>query len=138
MRTKLCNTKIVDTSPLEKLNDGEICLEEMKIVMDRLGISCQEEDIEENWVAGVSDFSEMLVDEEPSLLEIKQVFQVFDENRDGFIDASELRRVLCGLCLIKEGSKLEECRKMVCAFDQNEDGLLDFEEFVAFMDKCFH
>lgn len=129
----------VESCPLEKLTDGEICMEEMKIVMDRLGIACEEGDDHhdvENWNIEVSEFSRILLDEEPSLLEIKQAFEVFDENTDGFVDATELQRVLCGSCM-KEGSELEECRRMVLAFDGNGDGLLDFEDFVALMDKCF-
>ncbi|XP_027154026.1 probable calcium-binding protein CML45 [Coffea eugenioides] len=134
----ISDMKVVETYPTAKPSaSGEICMEEIKTVLTRLGIACDQEgndDDVENWK--VSEFSDIMLDEEPSLEEIKQVFRVFDENNDGFIDAAEVQRVLCGLCL-KEGSELEDCRRMICAFDDNGDGVLDFEEFLAFMGKCF-
>ncbi|KAL3511112.1 hypothetical protein ACH5RR_030513 [Cinchona calisaya] len=102
------NTKIaIEECPLEERIDGEICINELKMVMSRLGIASDyDDDVENDHKIGVNEFSAILLDEEPSLLEIEQVFQVFDENKDGCIDATEVERVLLGLCLIKEGSDL--------------------------------
>lgn len=115
----------------------EICMDEVNTVMHRLGLETDRD--AETWNINniaVTEFTEIFLDEAPSLVEIKQVFQVFDVNGDGFIDPTELQRVLCGLCM-REGSKLEDCRKMVSAFDGNGDGLIDFEEFVVVMENCF-
>ncbi|CAA2984006.1 probable calcium-binding CML45 [Olea europaea subsp. europaea] len=106
---------------------------ELNMVMDRLNIVCTEDG--EGSIFGVAEFS-VLFDEEPSLQEVKETFDVFDAKKDGFIDANELQRVLCSLGL-KEGCELEECRRMIRAFDENGDGLIDFIEFVKFMEKYF-
>ncbi|KAI7752455.1 hypothetical protein M8C21_020347 [Ambrosia artemisiifolia] len=72
--------------------------------------------------------------EQPRLDEVKEAFDVFDENKDGFIDAGELQRVLCVLG-VKERAGMEDCRKMIRAFDANADDRVDFDEFVMFMEN---
>nr|GLL26598.1 probable calcium-binding protein CML45 [Ipomoea trifida] len=62
--------------------------------------------------------------------EVKAAFDVFDENKDGFIEEKELQRVMCALGL-KEGFELENCRNMMRMFDQDGDGRIDFSEFCA-------
>ncbi|PIN13772.1 hypothetical protein CDL12_13604 [Handroanthus impetiginosus] len=103
--------------------------------MNRVGIVCGLEDINDNTSFSEKDLLSMFDEEEPSLEEIKETFGVFDVNNDGFIDASELQRVVRDLGL-KEGCELEECKKMIKAYDCNGDGLIDFREFVKIMEKC--
>lgn len=63
--------------------------------------------------------------------ELMQAFLVFDIDKNGFISAKELRRVLVGL---GHGScSVEDCRAMIKAFDKNGDGLVDFNEFQDMM-----
>ncbi|CAA2963071.1 probable calcium-binding CML45 [Olea europaea subsp. europaea] len=102
------------------------------MVMNRLNIACAE-DGDTN--IGLDEFS-ALFDEELSLQEVMETFKVFDVNKDGFIDANELQRVMCSLDL-KEGCELEECRRMIRAFDKNGDGLIDFSAFVKFIEEIF-
>ncbi|KAH6806400.1 hypothetical protein C2S51_031231 [Perilla frutescens var. frutescens] len=83
---------------------------------------------------GADDIFELFEEKNPSLEEVKEAFDVFDEDRDGFIDAEELQTVLGALGLT-EGLKLENCRKMIAEFDENEDGRIDFDEFVRFMES---
>ncbi|EYU34653.1 hypothetical protein MIMGU_mgv1a026006mg, partial [Erythranthe guttata] len=76
----------------------------------------------------------------PCLDEVKEAFDVFDENRDGFIDAKELQKVLCALGLnegLNEGLEMDKCRRMIGVFDENGDGRIDFDEFVKFMEINF-
>lgn len=103
--------------------------------MDRLGVTyyCDGENLLEGVVA---DELSQLFEEEPSLEEAKEAFDVFDENKDGFVDASELQRVLCSLGL-KEGSEVEDCRKMIKVFDEDNDGQINFKEFVKFLEIGF-
>lgn len=119
---------------VEKMNISEI-----NLVMSRLGVWCAMEDAENkhpNKLYGEDDFLTLFDEEEPSLEEIKETFDVFDSNKDGFIDCSELRRVLCALGF-REGCDLEDCKRMIRDFDVNGDGLIDFREFTIFMEKCF-
>ncbi|KAL8518688.1 hypothetical protein ACS0TY_009873 [Phlomoides rotata] len=100
---------------------------EMNVMMNRLGMVSQFED-EDSASIGAQDLVSLFEEEEPSLDEIKETFEVFDANNDGFIDASDLHRVVCSL-----GYELEDCKKMIKAFD----GVIDFQVFVKFMEKCF-
>ncbi|PHU07719.1 putative calcium-binding protein CML30 [Capsicum chinense] len=61
--------------------------------------------------------------------DIKEAFDVFDENKYGFIDERDLQRVFCAMGL-KEVVKLDNRNKMIMAFDENRDGRIDFWEFV--------
>lgn len=98
------------------------------MVMGRLGIVMDYDSDDDKL-----EFSELFETREASLEEVKEAFDVFDEKRDGFIDAAELQRVLC--CLgMQEGLEEEKCRKMIRAADENGDGLIDFDEFVKLMD----
>jgi len=118
--------------------DSENYLErdEVKMMMAKLGFFCssESEELEEKY--GSKELSELFEEQEPSLEEVKQAFDVFDENKDGFVDAKELQRVLCILGL-KEAAELENCHKMIRVFDTNQDGRIDFIEFVKIMENRF-
>ncbi|KAI9126377.1 hypothetical protein K1719_002798 [Acacia pycnantha] len=106
--------------------------EEVIIVMGELGLISEESDGEGFEEEIGEEEIEALFEKEPSLEELKDVFEVFDENGDGFIEASELQRVLKCLGMIRD---VEECKRMISAFDLNGDGLIDRSEFVKFMEK---
>ncbi|XVF43134.1 hypothetical protein PTKIN_Ptkin02bG0016100 [Pterospermum kingtungense] len=113
----------------ETLSEGDI-----KVVMERLGIAYE---LESNKLMVEADLGETFDEEEPSLEEIKEAFDVFDENKDGFIDAIELQRVLSCLGVEERLVQLEECRRMIKVADEDEDGRIDFNEFLKFMETCF-
>lgn len=120
-----------------KVHDGSLCREDMEMVMARLGFICHPRQhimLQERFC--VEYFSSMFDDKEPSLDEVKEAFDVFDLNRDGFIDAMELQRVVCVLGL-SNGSQIENCKQMIREFDENRDGRIDFREFVKLMEKSF-
>ncbi|KAH7554573.1 hypothetical protein JRO89_XS12G0238000 [Xanthoceras sorbifolium] len=120
----------------EKKDDGIISREEVEMVMGELSLFCnpEGEDLPQRFY---SNELSQLFEEEPSLAEVKEAFDVFDENKDGFIDAGELQRVLQILGL-KEGFELGNCTKMIKKFDENGDGRIDFNEFIKFMEStCF-
>lgn len=60
-------------------------------------------------------------------------FQVFDANKDGYISARELRRVMRGLRQLDGCCSLRRCARMIRAVDRNGDGRVDFEEFRMLM-----
>lgn len=88
-----------------KEDDGSICREDVEMLMGRLGLVCSPESGELQGRFGSDAFSSLFEEEEPSLEEVKQAFDVFDVNKDGFIDEKELQRVL-SILQIKEGAEL--------------------------------
>ncbi|XP_008230779.1 PREDICTED: probable calcium-binding protein CML45 [Prunus mume] len=142
------NSKILDVKNLDselrkpelickRKDDGNLSRHDVKMVMGNLGIFCSPESEELPESFGSNELAGLFDEKEPSLGEVKEAFDVFDENRDGFIDARELQRVLCILGL-KEGSKLEDCQKMIRTFDENRDGRIEFSEFVKFMEASLY
>ncbi|KAL6983477.1 hypothetical protein U1Q18_016863 [Sarracenia purpurea var. burkii] len=111
--------------------DDKLCSAELKMVMGKLGIEC-----DDHLVGGKEDLA-LFDEEETSLEEVRGAFGVFDENNDGFIGAAELQKVLWSLGVEEEVSEVEELKRMIDAFDRDGDGLIDLPEFVGIMEKCF-
>ncbi|CAI0438266.1 unnamed protein product [Linum tenue] len=129
--------EVVVSEGEEKKEEAEvISREDVEVVMGKLGYFCDPEGQQLKQSMGADQLLELFDEKEPSLEEVKEAFEVFDVNRDGFIDETELQRVMCQLGL-KEGVELESCKKMIGAFDVNGDGRIDFCEFVKFMDHSF-
>ncbi|CAJ2668997.1 putative calcium-binding protein CML45-like [Trifolium pratense] len=126
--------KILEAESNVSRESGEIKRDEVKMVMEKMGIFCSSESDELEEKYGSKELSELFDENEPSLEEVKMAFDIFDENKDGFIDAKELQRVMCILGL-KEGSEVENCQKMIKKFDENQDGRIDFIEFVRIMEN---
>ncbi|GER45340.1 calcium-binding EF-hand family protein [Striga asiatica] len=101
---------------------------DLSVVLTSLRLSC--EDIPAR--LDVDGIFEMFEGKSVFSGEVKEAFDVFDENGDGFIDAGELGKVLCALGF-GEGLDVERCRRMIGAFDENGDGMIDFGEFVKLM-----
>lgn len=113
---------------------GEIKRNEVETVMANMGLFCSSESDELEEKYSSKEFSELFDENEPSLEEVKMAFDVFDENKDGFIDAKELQRVMCILGL-NEGLEVKNCQKMIKNFDENQDGRIDFTKFVKIMEN---
>ncbi|PHU29168.1 hypothetical protein BC332_01261 [Capsicum chinense] len=62
---------------------------------------------------------------------IREVFLVFDADKNGLIDAKELRRVLISLGCVN--CSVKECRRMIKGVDKDGDGFVNFEEFKQMM-----
>ncbi|CAM0873922.1 unnamed protein product [Alopecurus aequalis] len=80
--------------------------------------------------------STLFVEDEPSLQEVKMAFSLFDENNDGYIEASDLQRILHNLGL-GQGVGLSECEKMIARYDTNEDMRIDIMEFTNVLEASF-
>ncbi|CAA3017866.1 probable calcium-binding CML45 [Olea europaea subsp. europaea] len=116
----------------EKAFDESVCRGEMELVLRSLGISCSPDEGQLPMRLDSNDIFELFEEKNPGLDEVKEAFDVFDGNKDGFIDPRELQMVLGTLGFV-EGSEMENCRRMIRAFDENGDGRIDFQEFVKFM-----
>ncbi|KAK3212644.1 hypothetical protein Dsin_017350 [Dipteronia sinensis] len=133
----LCNHQSCCLFNENKDDDRIISREEVELVMGKLSLFCSPEGEELPQRFDSNELSQLFDHEEPSLEEVKEAFDVFDFNKDGFIDAMELQRVLRTLGL-KQGFQLRNCTKMIKRFDDNGDGRIDFNEFVKFMETaCF-
>ncbi|CAN8233104.1 unnamed protein product [Cochlearia groenlandica] len=119
----------------DKIKNKDLALlrDDVEMVMKSLGFYTEQESDEQY---NFEELSNIFQEKEPSLEEVKQAFDVFDENRDGFIDPIELQRVMTILGL-KQGSKLENCRRMIRSFDGNKDERIDFNGFVKFMENSY-
>ncbi|KAJ4978697.1 hypothetical protein NE237_009477 [Protea cynaroides] len=78
---------------------------------------------------------QFLEEKEASAEELEEAFSVFDQNKDGCLDANELHHVLNKLELI-EGAKLEACEEMIRAYDLNGDGRIDLSEFKNMLENA--
>lgn len=116
-----------------------ISREDVEMILEKMKMPCVSTSNEPQ-LREYMDFDElasMFEEKEPSLMEMKDAFGVFDENNDGFIDAVELQRVLCVLGL-RERVDVDACQRMIDMHDHNVDGRIDFHEFVEFMESsCF-
>ncbi|KAK4755972.1 hypothetical protein SAY87_009729 [Trapa incisa] len=114
--------------------DGRIKTERARRVVEKLGLMAIQKEDEglkdeevraEEVLGGIRDMTER-----NRLL--KEAFEIFDEDGNGFIEAEELKRVL--ECLgLDEGWDMGEIEKMVRAVDLNLDGKVDFVEFESMM-----
>ncbi|XP_057503303.1 probable calcium-binding protein CML46 [Actinidia eriantha] len=129
------NQDFEESCSSEKVEDGDLCKEDVEVVMTRLGIFRNPES-EKLQRLGSDDMLSLFEEKEPGLDEVKEAFDVFDENRDGFLDAREIQRVLYNLGF-KDGLEIERCKRMIDAFDDNGDGRIDFKEFVKLMENIF-
>ncbi|XP_047336583.1 calmodulin-like protein 3 [Impatiens glandulifera] len=59
---------------------------------------------------------------------VKEAFDVFDQNGDGFITVDELWSVLASLGM-KQGRAADDCRRMIGKVDADGDGRVNFVEF---------
>lgn len=123
-------------TPLDEETKDECFLlgKDVNTVMKGLGMAkdgfLEGNDVQKRW--GCSEIAGVF-EEEVRVEELKEAFDVFDQDNDGFIDAKELQRVLLALGL-RQGEELKACRKMIGVFDDDGDEKIDFHEFV----KLFH
>ncbi|GKC29114.1 calmodulin-like protein 3 [Tanacetum coccineum] len=64
--------------------------------------------------------------------DMRDAFNVFDQNRDRFITIEELRSVLSSLGLM-QGRSIEECRLIIKKVDEDGDGMVNCKEFKQIM-----
>ncbi|MQL74876.1 hypothetical protein Taro_007219 [Colocasia esculenta] len=128
----------------DRNGDGRITQKELSDSLGNLGIHIPDKDlvamiekIDANG-DGCVDMDEFgalyqtIMDEKDEEEDMREAFNVFDQNGDGFITVEELRSVLASLGL-KQGRTVEDCRKMIRKVDVDGDGMVNFKEFKQMM-----
>ncbi|KAJ4761989.1 Calcium-binding EF hand family protein [Rhynchospora pubera] len=122
-----------------KCHDRDVMLtrEEINSIITKIGIASHTDDKELKEITGLNEICGLFEEVEPSLEEAKQAFYVFDQNKDGFIDAEELQKALLKIGFREKGLEITECMEMIAAYDLNNDDRIDFMEFVKFLEASF-
>ncbi|KAK8591956.1 hypothetical protein V6N13_062550 [Hibiscus sabdariffa] len=125
----------------DKNGDGKITNKELSESLENLGIfipsteliqMVEKIDVNGDGYVDIDEFGALYQtimherDEEEDMME---AFNVFDQNRDGFITVEELRSVLSSLGL-KQGRTIEDCKRMIQKVDVDGDGSLVSSEKV--------
>lgn len=124
----------------DKDNSGAIEKAELITVMRAVGLNPSKKDVEKmiKSVAGKGNdsiswpvFEELLSSSwksvKQSKLEMLASFHIFDINKDGYVDASELKKTLTSM---GESLTEEEAEVLLKTADTNGDGKIDYKEFV--------
>ncbi|XP_010557084.1 PREDICTED: calmodulin-like protein 7 [Tarenaya hassleriana] len=131
----------------DKNGDGRITKKELSESIQNLGIYIPDKeltqiiekiDVNGDGCVDMDEFGELYKsitgeeDEDEEEEDMKEAFNVFDQNGDGFITVEELKSVLSSLGL-KQGKTLEDCRKMIMRVDVDGDGRVNYTEFRQMM-----
>ncbi|XP_027362788.1 LOW QUALITY PROTEIN: probable calcium-binding protein CML47 [Abrus precatorius] len=106
----------------------QVSKENIVLVMAKLKMNVKWNEKEE---FGIQEIEQLFKND---VILLEEAFDVFNQNKDGFIEASELQRILSCLGLEKD---LMECQKMINAVDQNEDEIIAHNEFLSIIEQSF-
>ncbi|XVF37708.1 hypothetical protein REPUB_Repub20aG0032900 [Reevesia pubescens] len=132
----------------DKNGDGRITKKELNDSLENLGIfisdleltqMIEKIDVNGDNCVDIDEFGELyqsLMDDKDEEEDMKEAFNVFDQNGDGYISVDELRSVLASLGL-KQGKTVEDCKRMIMKVDVDGDGKVNFKEFKQMMGGDF-
>ncbi|XP_060080010.1 calmodulin-beta-like [Ylistrum balloti] len=124
--------------------NGSISVEELGLAMRSIGenpsskeirqiVECA--DLDRNGTIEFEEFVVMVADrlkDFDAISEMKEAFEVFDQDGDGFLDKDDIQRAMEGLGV---SLTAPEVTQMMEVADANKDGRLDYKEFVAMLTK---
>lgn len=128
----------------DRNGDGRITKKELNDSLENLGIFISDKDLSQmiqridvngDGCVDMDEFGELyqtIMDERDNEEDMREAFNVFDQNADGFITVDELRTVLSSLGL-KQGRTVQDCKNMISKVDVDGDGMVDFKEFKQMM-----
>ncbi|KAH0891034.1 hypothetical protein HID58_053463 [Brassica napus] len=118
----------------DRNGDGKITKQELNDSLENVGIYMPDKDLVQmiekidlngDGYVDIEEFGglyETIMEERDEEEDMREAFNVFDQNRDGFITVEELKSVLASLGL-KQGRTLEDCKKMIGKVDADGDGM---------------
>ncbi|XP_073042447.1 probable calcium-binding protein CML18 [Primulina eburnea] len=121
--------------------DGKISLSELGAVLNGLGSKTTEDEVERimseldidgDGFIDLNEFKAFHLVGGDSNKELREAFDLYDQDKNGKISAKELHTVL--RCL-GEKCSLKDCRRMIGSVDVDGDGCVDFEEFKKMMTR---
>ncbi|KAI7739366.1 hypothetical protein M8C21_002288 [Ambrosia artemisiifolia] len=118
-------------SILRALGGSETSENELKVVMDEI-------DTDKDGYIDLKEFVEFQkrgcngADASGINKELREAFDLYDQDKNGKISANELHSVLKSL---GEKCSLKDCRKMIKSVDVDGDGCVNFDEFKKMMSK---
>ncbi|KAK4361577.1 hypothetical protein RND71_020529 [Anisodus tanguticus] len=143
--------KKMDTDELRRIfqifdrnGDGRITKKELNDSLENMGIfipdlelthMIEKIDVNGDGCVDIDEFGSLyqsIMDERDEEEYMREAFNVFDQNSDGFISVDELKSVLCSLGL-KQGRTIEDCKQMINKVDIDGDGMVNFAEFKQMM-----
>lgn len=128
----------------DRNGDGRITKKELNDSLENLGIFIPDKELTQmiekidmngDGCLDVDEFGELyqaIMEEHDEEGDMKEAFNVFDQNGDGYITGEELRSVLSSFGL-KQGRTMEDCKKMIMKVDVDGDGRVDYREFKQMM-----
>ncbi|KAG5114839.1 hypothetical protein JHK82_038108 [Glycine max] len=128
----------------DRNGDGRITKKELNDSLENLGIFISDKDLSQmiqridvngDGCVDMDEFGELyqtIMDERDNEEDMREAFNVFDQNADGFITVDELRTVLSSLGL-KQGRTVQDCKAMISKVDVDGDGMVDYKEFKQMM-----
>ncbi|KAL2320692.1 hypothetical protein Fmac_029661 [Flemingia macrophylla] len=120
---------------IDRDNDGLLTRHDLEALLTRLGapdVSAMLADVAADAIS-VDSLADRLLDSPSHPDDLKEVFQVFDTDRDGRISAEELLRVFHAIG--DDRCTLDDCRRMIEGVDSNGDGFVCFQDFSLMMDR---
>ncbi|KAK8519556.1 hypothetical protein V6N13_133455 [Hibiscus sabdariffa] len=129
----------------DRNGDGAITKKELNDSLESMGIFIPDSelthmieriDANNDMCIDVDEFSELyrsiMENKDGEEEDMKEAFNVFDRNGDGYITEDELRSVL-DLLGLKQGKAMEDCKRMIRKVDVDGDGRVNFMEFKQMM-----
>ena len=122
--------------------DGKISVMELGDVLKAMGSACTEEelkrtmediDTDKDGFINISEFSSLCRPSSDSVTaasELRDAFDLYDQDKNGLISANELDLVLNRLGMT---CSVDDCVKMIESVDSDGDGNVNFEEFQKMM-----